>query len=186
MIVKVTNKDEKDLKDGELGRKDIWEMVQHHRLEKNPKDLKYAHFKLKEILQLFINNKVLPETIGKLLSEVIDSPKINNHGVKIYLGRHAKPETCPKPSGTLTSADYLHRATTIILTTNLEKIPGDKKKGFRDMLTLPKSSEEHFVLIPGFKEEGQGLDRAEIEPPYHDGEVGEYYDIGDEKLEDQG
>jgi len=161
-------------------------MVQHHRKEKNQKDLKYAHFYLKDILKLFINNKVLPDNINELISRSIDHPKINNHGVKIYLGRHAKLDTCPTPAAgsRLKPDDYLNSATTIIVTTNLQKVAGNTKKGFRDMLTIPTASEEHYVLIPGFKNDGQGLDKAEIEPPYHRGEDGEYHDIGEEE-EDQ-
>ncbi|WP_113639323.1 hypothetical protein [Nubsella zeaxanthinifaciens] len=147
-----------------LDRATIKSMVDAYR-EKNKQNvdaLKYAHFKIEDILQLCVNNKILPETVLTQIEKPTD-PKAKGYGLKIYLGIHL--------DGTYPSdkPDYKGATTTILCNTQI--IEG---KGFKDMLKHTDPS----ILNKLGDDEGTGLDRAEIEPPYHDN-GGEDYDIGE-------
>ncbi|MGE6220011.1 hypothetical protein ACQKCH_09305 [Nubsella zeaxanthinifaciens] len=157
---------------GELGRADIRDMVKHYRKPSTYPKLKYSHFRLEEILQVFSKNKVLPQNVIDAINHPDSQQHIANYGVKIYIGRHKNGNTLPEVNN---NGKYLNKGTTILVNTDLHKKTGDKK-GFKDML------DEKLLIIggEGIDEDGVGLDRAEIEPPYHVEDGRNYYDVGEE------
>jgi hypothetical protein len=157
---------------GELGRADIRDMVKYYRKPSTYRKLKYAHFRLAEILEVFSKNKVLPQNVIDAINHPDSQQHIAAYGVKIYIGRHKNENTLPQVES---NRKYLNKATTILVNTDLHKKTGDKK-GFKDML------DEKLLIIggEGIDEDGVGLDRAEIEPPYHEGDDKDYFDVGEE------
>ncbi|WP_316769509.1 hypothetical protein [Pedobacter frigiditerrae] len=172
--------DEKSKDRGAIKKKDIKKMVKYHRggvaLSKK---LKYAHFRLEDILDLFVKNGVLHSKIIDLLENDLDVQQHNkDYGVKIYLGKHKELKTCP-PNGRLKPEEYLKKTTTIICNTDLANsaISSVNFKGFKDML------EDHKCLLIASArpksptDPGDGLDQAEICPPFPNNDE-EIYDIG--------
>lgn len=127
-----------------LKRKDVNEMVVHHRNNKPIVKLEFTHFPLTEILALFKSNGVIDFKIP-LESQ---SASIARHGVKLYPGIHFSLETCiGKPR-------YLNHANIIVCTTKLN----DEGNKFIDML----NDDEHFISMASKLE---GLDMGQICPP---------------------
>ncbi len=129
-------------------KKDVRDMVKEYRKDHpSKKDLKYTHFTVKEILQLFIDNKIVDpnQTINQQTSN------LDNHGVKLYLGKHFKPETCRQ------RGRYLTHSNIIICNT---KIVDKDKFYFKDM--LDDKDDKHSFTMAG---ENDGLDMGHICPP---------------------
>lgn len=172
--------DEKSKGRGGIKKKEIKQMVKHYR-GSSPlsKKLKYAHFKLEDILDLFVKNEVLHPKIIELIDNDIEvQAHHKKYGVKIYLGKHKVLETCPT-NGQLKPEEYLNKITTIICNTDLvaSAVSRGPFKGFKDIL-----SDDNYILLPTSRldrptEAGDGLDQAEICPPFPNTDE-EIYDIG--------
>lgn len=173
MLFKIT--DEKEA--GNISKEDIKIMIDHYRDSKssNLPPLKYAHFRLEDLLEFFMETGALHKKLADLLkeNEILEHSK--KYGLKIYLGRHKNLTTIPTDGRNL-KTKYLDKATPILLNTiKLEKgqIKSDTPRGFKDIFSYGIVGSEHIG-----KTEEYGLDKAEIEPPYHDGG---YFDIGEEE-----
>ena len=167
---------------GGVKKKQIKQMVKHYRGNSKPSEkLKYAHFRLEDILDLFVKNQVLhPKIIDLINNNTEVQAHHKNYGVKIYLGKHKVVETCPT-DGHLKPEEYLDKVTTIICNTDLvaSAVNNGPFKGFKDIL-----SDNDYVLLPTSKsgdptEPGDGLDQAEICPPFPNADD-EIYDIGND------
>lgn len=168
-----------------IKKEQIEKMVKHYRKSNNLPQLKYAHFRLKDILDFLAQSKVLSEEVISAINSEANQNHIKNRGLRLYLGRHKDKETCPRED-----KRYKDKATTILVNTLIpQNVITEGKRGFIDLLTPNprlQESQSTFVFIGGeYKKDGEyGLDKAEIEPPYHDGG---YYDIGeDEDSTDEG
>ncbi|SHN07388.1 hypothetical protein [Mucilaginibacter sp. OK098] len=132
-----------------VNRDTIKAMAQKYRANHNtdPNCLKFIHFSLKEVIQLFIDNEVIDST------KTIDAQMngLQFFGFKIYLGNHVDLLTCP-PSAIIPNP-YLGMDTAIICNTQLDVA----SKTWKDQLK-PGTS----VTILGA---GEGLDRGSICPP---------------------
>lgn len=140
-------------------RKDVKDMVQEYRNEHfSPSDLKFTHFTVKEILELFIDNGI----IDKNRTLVDQMNVLDTKGVKMYLGKHFKPETCQE------MPHYLTFSNIIICNTD---IVDAKKRHFKDMLDDTK---HHSFMLAGVNE---GLDMGHICPPDCADPDGAEYDV---------
>jgi hypothetical protein len=174
--------DEKPEGRGGIKKKQIKQMVKHYRENSaTSENLKYAHFRLEDILDLFVKNEVLHP---KIIDLIVNDSEVQSHnkkyGVKIYLGKHKVLETCPT-NGQLKPEEYLNKVTTIICNTDLaaSEVSKGAFKGFKDIL-----SDNDYILMPtsrndGSIEPGDGLDQAEVCPPFPNPDE-EIYDIGND------
>jgi hypothetical protein len=71
-----------------------------------PTSLKFAHFEVDEILQLFIDNKIIESYVRN------PNPIAGSYGLKIYIGNHYDMSTCPT-----NASDYVGFNTTILCNT---------------------------------------------------------------------
>lgn len=126
--------------------------------------LHYAHFNTYEILELFMANNVLSPSIIKAITN--EKAAIEKFGLKIYMAAHCFPLTGTLP-GTTDAAEYKDKVTTMLCNTVIGN-------GFRDMLDDKHSA---ALATPKDISGGEGLDQAEICPPYITDED-EDYDIG--------
>ena len=177
MIVTIGETNEKTVHGQGFKRDVVKNMVQGYRKQvvNNPDALKYSHFNAFEVLKLMIKNKVIPETLASAVEAEIDH--IKQYGVKIYLGSHVNDITLPempesRPGAPVYDMKYKNKTTTIVCTTIIEH--GIAQNEFRDMLDNKKGC---LFCVNDDIDEGDGLDQAEIEPPYHSyGD--DCYDIG--------
>jgi len=166
MIIKLNN-EEKKITGKPFKKAEVKEMVKAYRrtIVDPKKEFKFAHFTVKEVLQLCIENNVLPESVLKLLK----TPSVGSeYGVKIYMGKHVSENTCP----TNRVPDYLGLNTAILCNTEVIKF-----KHYLDMLDDDKS-----ISVPLVPDPGDAIDQATICPPdcpeetYPDPKDG--YDLG--------
>lgn len=139
-----------------FNKKAVKEMVRAYRVA-NKGGLKYAHFKVAEVLKLFIVNKVLDpkKTVEDQLTAV------ENYGMKIYLGTHISDDTLSHITDPRKKAKYIGKTTTILCNTNISTDPTHDAL-FKDIL-------DDIVAIAVGDNYGSALDQAETAPPYHDG-----------------
>ena len=135
-----------------LKRSDVETMVNQYRSIRAQRELKLAHFNLKEIFELFIDNKILDRE--KLeLAKLVD---VKKHGLKLYLGNHLDERYCPgKPT---------YKGHNTIIACNTEFRSGR----FEDMLDDTKDNDNDSIIITGYEKNdpyGDGLDMAQICPP---------------------
>lgn len=163
-----------------IKKEEISKMVKHYRQSNNLPQLKYAHFRLEDILNFLVQSNVLSPAAINAIKDDANQNHIKDRGLRIYLGRHKDKSTCPRGD-----KRYKDKATTILVNTKLVATAAkpEDKRGYKDLLTPTASFEESqpaYAFIGGeYKENGlYGLDKAEIEPPYHDGG---YHDIGEEE-----
>lgn len=73
----------------------IVDMVKEYRKNHSidPNCLKFIHFNLQEVIQLFIDNGVLDP--DEALSDQMDEGGLGGYGLKIYLGNHVNNSTVP-------------------------------------------------------------------------------------------
>jgi hypothetical protein len=146
----------------------IKKMVQAYRrsVADNPMALKYSHFNAYDILDLYISNKIVSTSLAQaILSEKSD---IEKFGLKIYLGQNVEGSFDP-----IIHPDYLGYTTTILCNTIIEP---DSAYGYllKDILG-PVSG----IAQRDEDSDEEGLDQAEICPPYHeDAPEDEEYDVG--------
>ncbi len=124
------------------------------------KSFRYAHFNAYRIMQLFVANGILDES--KPLNE--QSETLQKHGVKIYLGNHVSAETLPHGD-----EKYMGFTTTILCNTVIND-------GYIDM--LGEKSKVSLAENVGDVDPGDGLDQAELAPPYHAIPDDEDHDLG--------
>jgi hypothetical protein len=129
--------------------------------------LKYAHFNTYEVLELFMTNNVLSPSLIKAITN--EKAAIEKFGLKIYMAAHCFPLTGTLP-GETDAAEYENKITTLLCNTVIGN-------GFRDMLDDKHSA---ALATSGIIGEGEGLDQAEICPPYMTDEDDDY-DIGYEE-----
>lgn len=145
MIIKLG--EDKSFTGKQFKKAEVKKMVQDYRATiDTKKELNFAHFTVKEILDLFIENGVIkgPVTLQK--------PDIGiEYGVKIYIGKHTTTNTCPP----YREADYKDKNTTIICNT--------KVIGFRKYLDILDDTKA--ITIPIANDPGDGLDQATVCPP---------------------
>ena len=171
MILKLNGKQKLfGLEASGLGKKLIKAMVQLYRKDpKGGEHLKYAHFNVHEILSLLVANDVLDGLITKgQLDDSNTKNQLKKYGLKIYLGRHNDLSMSGLPEDM--RKQYKNKITTILCNTKIGN-------GFRDLLTDDNSV---AFAIRETVEEGQGLDQAEICPPYNTDDD-DNYDIGYEE-----
>ncbi|RZJ64781.1 MAG: hypothetical protein EOO47_26555 [Flavobacterium sp.] len=143
----------------------VKEMVVAYRKKPEAKDsLKYAHFNVYEVLELFMVNNVLSPTLIKAITA--EEANIKKFGLKIYLASHCFDLTDPLP-GSINADDYKDKTTTVLCNTKIGH-------GFRDLLDDQSSIS---IATSSNIEQGQGLDQAEICPPYNNDDDDDY-DIG--------
>ncbi|WP_199136175.1 hypothetical protein [Pedobacter sp. ASV12] len=163
---------------GGIKKDDIKQMVRHYRgANVLKKKMKYAHFRLEDVLELFVKNEVLPKKIIDLINNDAEvKSHIKKYGLKIYLGKHKIQRTCPT-DGQAKPEDYLNKVTTILCNTDLKEstVLSGPFKGFKDML-----KDNKFLLVGAERatttDPGDGLDQAEIAPPFNAADE-EIYDI---------
>jgi len=135
-----------------LKRSDVKTMVTQYRDIKGENKLKFAHFNLKEIFDLLVDNKILDK---EKLSQATNG-NTKNYGLKLYLGNHRDDRYCPgKPN-------YKGHNTIIVCNTELNS------GRFVDMLDDNKEDDNNSVIILGYEKKdnyGDGLDMAQICPP---------------------
>ena len=138
----------------------IKDMVRAYRVA-NKNALKYTHFNAYEILDLFMANKVI--TDATLIAAIkAQENEIRAFGMKIYLGVHISEDTVPIKQDPKETEKYFGKTTTILCNTNIVK---DTKYEFlyADIL--------NDVALSQFDDPaGEGLDQAEMAPPYHEEE----------------
>lgn len=133
-----------------LKKSDVEKMVNQYRSTRAPEKLKFAHFNLKEILDLFVDNKILDRK--KLdLSMLVD---VKKRGLKLYLGHHLDGTYCPGKPG--------YKGYDTIVACN-SKLLDDGR--FEDMLDDTKDYDNDSVIFLGYDPSGEGLDMAQICPP---------------------
>jgi hypothetical protein len=150
-----------------LKRSDVKKMVNQYRSTRTPGKLKFAHFRLKEILDLLVDNKILNQAILDQLKPI----KIENYGLKLYLGHHSDGSYCPGKPG------YQGYDTIIACNTKLEN------KRFEDMLDDTKDNNNDSIIIIGYEKNdpyGDGVDMAQICPPECPKDDPSATDIGDD------
>jgi len=147
MIIKL-NDGEKSHTGKPFKKDEVKEMVNAYRKLIDPdKDLKFAHFTVYEILELFVDNKIIPKAV---LSQINKPSETTEYGVKIYIGRHSTERTCP--TGRIN--DYLNRNTAIICNTEI--------LGFKKYLDILDNTKSISMAVPG---PGDAIDQATICPP---------------------
>ena len=118
----------------------------NHATAGDPNYLRFIHFSLQEVIQLFIANEVIDSTV--FTEDQLDA--MGKYGLKIYLGNHTKINNCPD-----NNPAYLNKDTAILCNTLLtNNIWSDLLK---DTVTVANS-----ISISGA---GEGLDRGSICPP---------------------
>ncbi len=126
-------------------------MVKNHRKDDpNNEKLWYAHFSVKEILDLFADNRLIPKDV---IDNIQDS--IANYGFKIYLGKYGSGISAEP----VLNATYKNCVTTILCNTEIVR-----ENHYKDMLK-PKIDK---LLIAGLKYDEDDLpflDQANICPP---------------------
>lgn len=119
----------------------------------NEEKLRFSHFKVEEVIQLFVDNGVMSKGA---LDHIIP-----NHGMKIYLGRHTNEDNCPEGQAYHANNEpyYMGRDTTIICTTVIT--PG--KFHYADKL----KDKIDTALMPGakFGDPDEALDQSSTYPP---------------------
>lgn len=134
----------------------IKEMVTGYRVKHSTTDpnyVKFIHFNLKEVLQLFIDN-------GIIKSADSVASQLNNlqfYGLKIYMGTHTAEDNCPVNPDPTKPNPYLGRDTAILCNTELDVPSRTWKDQLKD--TTPGVSS---VSVLGT---GDGLDQGSICPP---------------------
>ena len=144
--------EENNLLEGRIGIKTVKQMLKNHRADGNPpkEKLKYAHFNAYEILDLFMDNKILPKHICAEIEKIQDL--IKQHGLRIYLGQHDK-------ASSVFNTKYLNCTTTILCNTT---IVDAERFLYKDKIT----KEEHSLLIATNDPNDEDyLDQASICPP---------------------
>ncbi|MBB2146547.1 hypothetical protein GM921_13675 [Pedobacter sp. LMG 31464] len=136
---------------------------------KGTDSLKYSHFNVYEVLELLMANKTLSPNLIKAIEAEKES--IKAFGLKIYLASHCFPLSDPLPGNT-NASEYENKTTTVLCNTKIGH-------GFRDIL-----DNKSYISLATSREiregdigEGQGLDQAEICPPYNNDDD-DNYDIG--------
>ena len=152
----VNDLEESDAAPGnKIPRNVVSQMVKNHRANDSAGEkLWYAHFSMSEILDLFIKNGLLPDSIGANFKNEIAA-----YGLKIYLGKYGTGISSPSGG----HANYKDRVTTILCNTVIVK-----NNHYKDMLTPKQNS----LLIAGLKFEDDELpylNQANICPPPFDG-----------------
>ena len=136
----------------------VRDMVQTYRKKHKLDDsLHFAHFTVKEIMTLFVQNQILPKEVLDLIIDT--SPNKEKYGVKIYLGTHINRSSFGETSR------YRYFDTTIICNTIIEK-----PNFYADMLDNKANNDQSlYVSLPvAYSDEigsGDGLDKANICPP---------------------
>lgn len=126
------------------------------------KSFRYAHFNAYRIIQLLVANGVLDEN-----TPIKDQARnIQEYGVKIYLGNHVSPDTLPHGS-----EKYMGFTTAILCNTII-------KNGYADMLGELNKVSVGENASGSDVDPGDGLDQAEVAPPYHAAPDDEEYDLG--------
>ncbi len=143
-----------DLPGGRIKREEVMGMVQNYRDEnKTEQKLFYAHFSLAEILDVFVDNKVLPPDLIKDINSQATQDFIKNFGFKIYIGKYGVKGPAP------VEASYKGHLTTIVCNTNFSH-----KFHYVDKLNTKEA-----ILIATAKKKNPGdppyLDQANICPP---------------------
>jgi len=162
---------------GRISPETVKKMVQKHR-KGDPlnKKLKYAHFNVYEVLELFIDNEVLPAAICKQIKEKVNQEYIKKYGLKIYLGKHDK-DSCPE-----NRPDYENRVTTILC--NTEVISAEKNQ-YADKAIIEKNALLIATPSKGTRPPEDGyLDQTSICPPdnpFIESKNSYIYDIGQKK-----
>lgn len=131
-----------------LKKSDVKTMVEQYRTTTPKAKLKFAHFNLKEILDLFVDNKILDKE--KLAQAVLSDTE--KHGLKLYMAHHSDDRYCPnKP--------HYKGYNTIVVCNTIED-----NGTFVDMLDDNKNEDGNKSII---SENGgkDGLDQATICPP---------------------
>lgn len=160
--------EENNLLGGRIDIETVSKMIKHYRSgDILSKRLRYAHFNAYEILELFMDNKVLPSQICDDIKKNQDF--IKKHGLKIYLGKHDE-KSCPE-----NKPQYKDKTTTILCNTS---IINSEKNQYADKTT----TEEHSLLIASPQSSNSYLDQASICPPeMPSADVSKnIYDIGDQ------
>ncbi|MGV3546554.1 MAG: hypothetical protein ACO1N4_05780 [Pedobacter sp.] len=111
--------------------------------------LHYAHFTVREVVTLFVRNKILPETVLKEIKG--STEKSEEYGLKIYMGTHEDPKLYGLGS------NYKHKDTTILCNTKIVK-----ENYYLDLLDDFPSA---LVSRKDEINEGDGLDVATVCPP---------------------
>lgn len=131
-----------------LTAKDVKAMVDAYRKHTDTKStsLKFAHFEVDEILQLFIDNKIIDSYVRN------PNPITGPYGLRIYIGNHYDINTCP-----VGSSAYLGYNTTILCNT----VMIDPKKGeFHDLL-----KDDDTIAIP-MQEKVRNIDSYALDQTY--------------------
>ncbi|CAN5509430.1 hypothetical protein BH09BAC6_BH09BAC6_26530 [soil metagenome] len=141
-----------------VNRNVIKEMVRTYRFNHSPNDpdcVKFIHFNLREVLELFIKNEVINPDAS--INSQLDT--VQYCGFKIYMGNHYNIDTCPQMAATVpagTANPYLHKDTAIICNTYLDPLTGTWKDKFAAAPT------GDYVSVASA---GEGLDRGSLCPP---------------------
>lgn len=137
-----------------IDKKTISEMVKAYRQKHaaDPDAVKYIHFNMKEVIQLFIDNAIVDK--DRPLNDQLGN--LDVFGLKIYLANHTAASNCPPGQ----EAQYLHKDTVILCNTALN----NATKTWEDQLksSSAKTDENNAVVILGA---GEGLDRGSMCPP---------------------
>ena len=150
MKLKITNQKFFDAE--RIGIEAVAKMVKKHRGNDPLKTkLHYSHFTVTEIIELFKDNRVLPESICDQLATAESLKHMKKFGLKIYLGKHDET-TCPPGN-----PGYNKHTTTILCNTVIEG-----NTVYRDLL----ESEKNSISLPAFKKDPDPyLDQTNICPP---------------------
>jgi hypothetical protein len=155
MPIKLTDPVHHPLDGLRVGKQTIKDMVTGYRTihagDPN-KCLKFIHFNLQEVIQLFIDNGVLDSEVP--LSDQLDQDGLAIYGLKIYLGNHVDATTIP-PNDPGSTYSYLHKDTAILCNTVLTN------RTWIDQLD-DSADAGNSISILGT---GDGLDRGSICPP---------------------
>ncbi len=143
MLVKLNSSDKRF--SGKLDAKTVKKMVDAYRKPTKPKKpINFAHFSVKEVLDLFIDNGIIES-----YTDGARPRPAEGFGLKIYLGNHVDSTTCPTKY-----PEYEGHDTTILCNT-LIKGDGD----FHDILRNDVS------ILLALPDEEYGLDQTFICPP---------------------
>lgn len=169
--MKITNdeslKSTGPLQGARLKRDDVRKMVQDYRNENETEQkLFYSHFRLAEILDLFADNKVLPQDIIDSLRKESTQDFIKDFGFKIYLGKYGN--TAPEPI----EPKFKGHITTIICNTDIME-----GLNFADKINTNETGMAARIGQTTIEQDPY-LDQANIFPPYYaDGEPKCDYDV---------
>ena len=125
------------------------------------KSFRYSHFNAYRIIQLLVANGILDA--NRPINE--QDENLQKHGLKIYLGNHVSADTLPHGD-----EKYMGFTTTILCNTIIDggyiDMLGEKNK-----ISLAESSDDDV-------DPNDGLDQAELAPPYHAVPDDEDHDLG--------